>query len=157
MKRKILWLTLWTTLVCWFGQGAGCQAPSKPPLVSEDTVEVIANACSKSARSDKPEPSITSLDRSHWPRTPITPADGRVAHYPVYFDGIVLPRNEAPSGPFVDEADKLRASLDGAKAANWDRTNVLHMLIDPPKFGLDLLLLPVRVVATPTWKQQTTP
>jgi len=87
------------------------------------------------------EPSVTSLDRSHWARIATGPDSAQFSAQPHYFED--LPLEEIRSQGTDPQP------LDCADAAGWDRANLYSTLAQPVKFGVDLVMLPVRLCTDP--------
>jgi|GEM_PF-5452737 len=104
-------------------------------------------------------PSVSGIDRSHWRRIRVGPADGSVSHPPKYFED----HNRAkPIRQKLDFDDSLStqagAATSGADKASWmSDGNAEEIVTQPAKFGWDLLILPVKLVVQPVWSSETTP
>ena len=192
MRRRIVWLTIWMTLVCWLGHGPGCTSSTRVEVDSdaepiavastEDEGTIEGDAISESNEVVEPdvdtaevhdetasaeypitipynetEPSLIGMNRFDWPRSVVRPADGRTWHDAIYFRDSRIGIVARPVDHTMTESEKLKAALDGAKAANWSSDNLAGGFANPPKFGLDLLALPFSFVATPGWQKQSTP
>ena len=87
------------------------------------------------------EPSITSLDRSQWARIATGPDIAQIAAQPHYFED--WPLEEIRSQQAEPQP------LDYPDAAGWDSANLYSTFAQPVKFGLDLVMLPVRICTDP--------
>jgi len=182
MRRKILWVTFWMTMVYWLGQASGCtaafwQKPSgslaavttHPTNESTEAPPDHAAVATAPARAeeidldgfqeqvDAIEPSLRGMDRSHWKPIKTSAAYGTVRHRPIYLLDCAIPEDDKPLDLDKPESQKLAAALAGAEASGWNRTNRSSALANPPKFGFDLLTLPIKFIMTPGWKEQYSP
>ena len=103
------------------------------------------------------EPSLVGMDRSNWPRIIVGTADGTVTHGPIYFRDCPIRHEQRPIDNTWEESEKLRVALDRAMADHWSAANLVGGFANPPKFGFDLLTLPIEFVKTPVWTTQSTP
>ena len=103
-------------------------------------------------------PSLKGIDRSHWPKIKSGPEIGVTRHYPVYFSDYPPDRAE-PVINFNDPVEvQLQAALSGTTDHGlFDCHHALQLLSQPSKFGLDIILLPVRMVMQAPWTTVTTP
>ena len=117
-------------------------------------------------------PSLQGLDRSQWPRIAVGPSDGATRHNPIYFRDCrprtwcsVCRRECTAEEMAVDEAQRAEGIdvgtvriLDGAESGNLtDGTNAAGLVIDPVKFGVDLILLPFNMIRRPPLSVATSP
>ena len=107
--------------------------------------------------TDLGQPSVTGLDRGHWPITETRPADGRTFHHPHYWEDRavcatsgVVPENTSFEGMLI-------GSLDHAEAEGWSRENTLNAFVQPIEFGMDAVMVPVRVFRQPPNEYISTP
>jgi hypothetical protein len=160
MQRKVAWLFVWTTLTYWLGCGENqnyrINQEDEPPLRAVEPAQSQASPV---------EPSLRGADRSHWQRTAVGAADGRVPHFPYYFKrpffgGAWSLQEDRPS-PLYFHAPDIEPSLVAGLEDDRDRYTVGKfgdVAMSSGKFAMDMLSTPVRAVTTePFWKIQHSP
>ena len=110
-------------------------APDEAAPAPEPVEETVAQPVVET------EPSIASLDRSHWPRLAVSADSGRIDARPHYFEDLPLEQMRQ------DQADSQ--PLDSGDAVGWDKANFRAVFAQPVKFTMDLVMLPVRLVTDP--------
>jgi hypothetical protein len=155
MPNKIIWLAMLLTLVYWLGNAGGCATQGDNQnyeLLEEDRPMFdprhdtdkpgasLTPAPGSPGTPGTPEaaPSLQGLDRSHWVTIETRPAVAALPYQPHYFSDVPLdatPRRDSP--------------LDGAAMVAWDPINTQATLVEPIKVGVDLVLLPIRMVQDP--------
>jgi hypothetical protein len=110
------------------GEGDHAPAPSSPETSS---------AVAPGSNPPIAPPKAIGLDRSHWPTQIVGPASGITQHNPYYFSDVILDSQKLPSDLNTDMDTRLNSVLDGSQAGNWNDTNGMGVLIQPPKFALD--------------------
>ena len=186
MRHKVKWLFVWICLVLWLGNAWGCATkgneqnykasqPEHPSIIERqnslrslpadnqatDRTIYVADTPSEDAPPNSADDSARStqgLDRSSWPKIQVGPERGSSKHFPIYYTDYPADRPEAAIN-FDDPYEaKLEAALAGTKDHGlFDGHHALQLISQPTKFGLDTILLPVRMVITPPWTQQTSP
>ena len=129
----------------------------EPGASEHPTAEPSEEVPAPTNRPIAPElrPSLAGLDRSHWAQMIIGPSSGTTYHHPIYFTDIDLiktPSEVQADDRIDDEAHDaaLVRSVDGAKTGNLAHSaNALGLIVQPAKFGLDLLFWPVNAVRHP--------
>jgi len=190
MRHKILWITFWTILAYWLGNGFGCAAGGQEenykilndepvPARTEDkfstgpqtmmlgTLVIAANedqaqpaeqsAAAGGVQLATGESSLQGLDRSHWPKIVTGPADGRTVHGQIYWRDVQIGPSPTAMSVEQDPEAQLAATLEGADAHHLSRQNVATLFVQPLKFCVDSILLPIRVFTHPPTKKITTP
>ncbi len=109
------------------------------------------------AMPEETEPSITSLDRSHWKKIKVQPDAGVTEHNPIYHKDCPSDRAHQKVDFSKSVEDQLIASLDGAYAMQWDEHHTIQMFAQVGKHCFDTVALPVRVVMQHPWTVVTTP
>ncbi len=164
MKQRAIWLSFWMTMVYWLGGAFGCSAPAKFDVVD------LSHEHASTAVHDRvidTEPSLKGLDRSHWAKITVQPADGVTQHGPIIFKDSVVSRgvNIAPQHEVKLNLDviklpaedfsrvhrnaaateqQLTRALDGYRAQNWSAANRMGLVMQPIKMTLDLVSAPIR-------------
>ena len=87
------------------------------------------------------EPSVTGLDRSHWARIATGPDSAQIAAHPYYFADWPLEE--------IRSQGAETQPLDCPDAVGWDKANLYSTVAQPVKFGIDLVMLPVRICTDP--------
>lgn len=106
---------------------------------------------------EETEPSITSLDRSHWKKITARADEGITKHNPIYHKDCPTDRKRMQIDFSQPVEDQLIASLDGAESKQWDGVHTADVFIQVGKHCFDTVALPVRVVMQHPWTVVTTP
>ena len=132
------------------------EAPGQTVYVADEATP--ASPAPVAAAVTETGPSLKGIDRSHWPKVKSGPEIGGTRHYPVYFTDYPADRAEGKVN-FNDPVEaQLTAALSGTKDHGLiDGHHALQLLSQPSKFGLDIILLPYRMVMDAPWKEVTTP
>jgi len=114
--------------------GLGDSVPDPAPdddlsIATEDEVQHVTLAA-------KISPPAGNMDRSSWPSIKVGPASGQVKHNPIFFEDCPI---HHPWGKIID-GDSLEVALEGGRAVNFDGTNLLNLITQPPKLGGDMVL-----------------
>lgn len=175
MRHKVKWLFVWICLVLWLGNAWGCATkgneqnykasqPEHPSIIEkEEATSVPADGANSVADAPAPAattvtPLVAGLDRSQWPKIQVGPERGITRHYPIYYTDYPADRPEAQVNFNDPQETQLEAALTGNKDHGlFDCHHALQLLSQPSKFGLDTILLPLRMVIAPPWTEQTTP
>lgn len=132
-----------------------------PDAVADANVtDVPANAESEYAGDGLPEetePSITSLDRSHWKKITARADEGITKHNPIYFKDCPADRARLQIDFSQSVEDQLIAALDGAESKQFDGHHTVQGFAQVGKYCFDIVALPVRVVLQHPWTVVTTP
>lgn len=125
-----------------------------------DEATPVTPAATEIVAAPVPEtgPSLKGIDRSHWAKVKTGPEIGVTRHYPVYFTDYPADRDE----PMIDFNDPIEVQLNAALSGTKDHGlidghHAMQLLSQPSKFGLDMILLPVRMVMQAPWTTVTTP
>ena len=175
--RAMLWtVTLAAVAVC----GAGCksnqveeaqpQAVAVAPgvvVVADDDLDVLVTPQDADPAVELPAvvrglrggiavaaPESSALNRDAWPVVVVAPVTGVTLHRPAYFE------DYRPDDADVEWATP-EAAFDDVVQADTSETlglaNAADLVVQPAKFALDLVTLPVRAVLTPPWATVSTP
>ncbi len=122
--------------------------PAPEPAVEAAPIEVAG----------EPQPGTPiSMDRSHWPRIVITPADGSVTHDPHYVGSVPMRDDEVSPLHAPDPVWQIQEALIGADADNLSGENLTD-LVTQPFIGLArMVLLPFQAVIQHPWADATSP
>ncbi len=171
MSHQTVWPTSGILMLLGFALVGGCtqQAHQDPLATGLPARRLSAKPMAES------KPSVTGVDRSHWPKVWLSPKDGTPPHGVLFFQdwspkqpavsaqtkdlpgvGLDLEKIKLPAEDFsrvhenatVHQAQLVDA-LDHATAENWSRTNGQHLLLQPFKVALDLALAPLQPVFEP--------
>ncbi len=137
------------------------QSQEIQPTANHSEDRIIQETTLPETKRQPPIPSISSLDRSHWPKIVIGPYDGTTQHHPYYFSDITSSKysrtGNSPAGSESDET-VTRDVLDGGQSGHHSSDeNTFGLLFQPLKFGVDLLLLPLNSLLHPPLSSVTTP
>lgn len=170
MRQRAIWLSFWMTMVYWLGGAFGCSAPASYDVAELSGPYVPSSVHTVAKTGDEvtdTEPSLKGVDRSHWAKIAVGPADGESQHGLILFkdtatskasadtpqyevtlhlDVIKLPAEDfsrVHRNAAVTEQQLTRA-LDGHRARNWDTANSMGLVMQPIKMTLDLVSAPVR-------------
>jgi len=165
MPSKIIWLAMLFTLVYWLGNAGGCASQSDDQnyrLLEEDRPmfdprhDTDKPGASVTPETPETAPSLQGFDRSHWATIETRADDGATPYQPHYFTDLPL-----------DATPQRDSPLDGGDMVAWDPINTQAAFAQPIKVGVDLLLLPVKLVQDPPrfgqvriasgWKSQDAP
>ncbi|MAE63788.1 MAG: hypothetical protein CMJ18_05905 [Phycisphaeraceae bacterium] len=119
--------------------------------IPDDTVAV------EPEKPDAPSLVAGTMDRSHWPKRTVGPSDGGTRHRPIYFKDVDLRADEKVK---KDEAyeQQWHTGLDGHRNQTLlNPTNMLDLVVQPAKFGLDMALMPLKAVLKPPFSANTSP
>lgn len=183
MPPQVLWISVWTTLALWLGSIGGCASrPQVPadaqttrpsangstmvinqPMAVVDGVNLSKPSSTTTEHgalepmADIESPSLRGLDRSHWTKVTVGPADGQTTHYPIYFSDYPLDAPVPNLSNLPDTQAQLEAALQDPGAGHYNQANLQGMAIQPLKAGFDLLVAPVRMFMDPPLKVVPTP
>ena len=131
------------------------------PIANHSEAHIIQETTLSETTRQPPTPSISNLDRSHWPKIVIGPYDGTTQHHPYYFSDITsFKYSRAGNSPVGAESDKTITGdvLEGSQLGHHSSDeNTWGLLFQPLKFGADLLLLPLNSLLHPPLSSVTTP
>lgn len=144
------------------GEGDADAAPdaAEPDAVAAGDADAEANTSSEYAGDGLPEetePSIASLDRSHWKKITARADEGITKHNPIYFKDCPADRARPQIDFSQSVEDQLIASLEGAEAKQFDGHHTVQAFAQVGKYCFDTVALPVRVVLQHPWTVVTTP
>lgn len=144
MRRKILTLFPWVTLVLWLGQMFGCEARNDvlPPLDPPAAFSL----------GDEGAP-LLGVSRSNWPDHVVVVPTKEVEHYPTYTSYPVLVDSTARArGEYPEPAEAVQLPSEDA---TW--TEVVEVPYGIAVAAVDIVLFPIRLFITPPWDVQTSP
>lgn len=99
---------------------------------------------------------VEGASRAEWATTVVHPVDGSVTHGPIYF---TTPADDDLPTPLAREDLEQRYSLamrlDEQGTLSTD--NLGRLATEPVRFYVDALLLPVRLIVSPPFSEQTSP
>ncbi len=144
MRRKVLTLLPWVTLVLWLGQMLGCVARNQvqAPLEAAPAVDL-----------DEPGAPLLGVARNNWPVHVAVVPCRTVEHGPTYtsyprlVDSTVRARGEYP-GP--TEA----VQMPDAEAL---RTQILEVPYCLAVAAVDVVIFPIRLIVQPPWQTDESP
>jgi hypothetical protein len=179
MRRKILWITFGMTMAFWFGCASRGEdqnykvleedAPMLEPDRNNPRPGMSAAPATTPAPSPREQlaaqqaainettPSVTSMDRSNWPKVAVRPDSGLTYHKPIYFQDRETAYERRQIERAHDTDEMLAASLEGHRADTWSMENAKDLFIQPLNYAKDMILLPVRAVVQPPWTEVHTP
>lgn len=98
------------------------------------------------------EPSLNGLDRSHWEAMQVTAHPHVLTTQPHYFEDYTTyaSRPGRPTLPLQSD-EQVLATLEPAEAENLSGRNLFDMVAQPVELAFDMVLFPVRLIATPPW------
>ncbi len=162
MRRRVMWLFIWTTMAFW----AGCSTAHKTAHVDEAAVDEyraeVLNAPHAAATVDDHDlevgASLVGLDRSNWKSISVGPISGAVPHHPKYFDTesclLIKDRPNALAGATIErQAD---AVTSGARAP-YDGRDLAQTPGLIGKTLYDIATVPVRAVIEPPTRIHESP
>ncbi len=128
--------------------GTGCVTPrNDDQTLSDGTPLVHDPVLSGSAAISQPdEPSLSGLDRSHWPQTSYSVPPRDVVHQPVYRSRPILlaSRSAIQRGEYPTPENASESISDGTRA-----TQALEAVLAPLQAMADVVLMVPRVVLLP--------
>ena len=157
MRRRVAWITFWTTMAYWMGGVLGCANkvaphPDREIALSYPRTPAAAAPSQPSLRAD-------SLDRSHWEKVTIGPVDGRVLHHPLHYrdcaikepytDANVAFGSHTVGDMSITTEQRIQDAMAEPDAGSYNRPNTLGLFVQPFKFAADTAMLPVNIVMNP--------
>lgn len=165
MRHRIVWITVWLTLVLWFGQAWAAADEGASPL-KPATAAMEESAPNDGGTGVITQPKETSgagvvhsvLNRNHWPVLAVTSEDGRTHHGPTWLrskqpTAAQMPRLEGRYDPATLEISLARSSPSG-----WGASNLAALGDETVRLLVSVATLPVKMlISEPVWKTETTP
>ena len=132
----------------------GCTPPLNDTngLLGKNPLPAVSNDAAQTKRAVSPQPlgAIVPFDRSTWSLRTILIDQAQVQHLPSY-------GSFRPVWNTSDSADGQPTMATVFKTGN-DRTGeLMNGILAPLGAGLDLVLLPFKMIATPPWSIMTSP
>jgi hypothetical protein len=124
--------------------------------LDEQPGQVIISIDQEAAPRVDPPPSLTGLDRSHWPTLFFSPADGRTVHNPTYFTDVDVERDRMDLAR-PDITARAEQALTASEPENYSGRNVADLFVEPVWTIAQLGLLPAMMIVQPPLAKVTTP
>lgn len=132
----------------------GCSPPlnGTDGLLGENPLPAVSSvdAKTKEVVSTQPRGDVVPFDRSTWGTRTIVIDEAQVQHHPSY-------GSSRPVWNTLDSVDGEPTVATVFKTGNDRNAELMNGILAPVGAGLDLVLLPFRMIATPPWSIMTSP
>ena len=138
----------------WAGAMAGCSPPlnGTDGLLGENPLPAVSSdgARTKEVVSTQPLGEVVPFDRSTWSTRTIVIDEAQVQHHPSY-------GSSRPVWNTLDSVDGSPTIATVFKTGNDRNAELMNGILAPVGAGIDFVLLPFRMIATPPWSIMTSP
>lgn len=139
---------------------APCFAEEGEPLAVEAeavAVEAVSEVTVDEAANAEPAAAPIAMDRTAWPRTVVTAAEGKVTHNPHYMGNPPMGEDIVSPLHAPDPIWQIQEALRGADAGNLNGENLIDLGTQPFVGLAQIVLMPVRAVLEHPWANVTSP
>ena len=138
----------------WAGTMAGCspRLNATDGLLGENPLPAVSSdgARTNEVVSTQPLGEVVPFDRSTWSTRTIVIDEAQVQHHPSY-------GSSRPVWNTLDSVDGAPTIATVFKTGNDRNAELMNGILAPVGAGIDLVLLPFRMIATPPWSIMTSP